>query len=388
MSRTMLQNLDGKGAPKRKNYGKLDRYAHLVFRYLFTRAVYERNSSNESSSATNSSNASQLFLNSAVNPEEFTMAKVNNSALLRIYAAAFLGEIMLALIPILATISDIQYCNIYTMYIPLYVLLIPAPLFSILLLFVMRDIQDNFHIKFGLAFSFGCILCSQVFYFIAEYPIWIYGYTHIRGVTFLLIAILLVYTVDTVVPVYRAYLQTKTSASVRKDDQDNLTLDQVIDHPVYWVQFQQQIVRDYAGENSQFINDYKRIVAKLKPIESQLSSTAAAKADTKNNVLDQSSPFSAPAIPANQGANSTHIHTMIQEIIRNYISPGAPFELNISGKARSSLMGEDKNRKAEGTLLTLQLLEPILKEVKKNLETNSWPRFRATLKNGGNKSPP
>ncbi|KAI9140393.1 hypothetical protein BKA69DRAFT_1080785 [Paraphysoderma sedebokerense] len=388
MSQSILRKLDGTGTLQRKKYRSCDRFVHQIFRYLMIREVYSRPDSS-GTSATASPDTSQLFLTSRNNSEDFTMSKVNNFTVFRNYGALFLVEIALLLIAIVPNLGNIPYCNVLAMFMPLYALIVPAPFLIIPLLFVMRDVKDNFHIKFGLGFSFACMLVGAIFYFIAEFPIWIFGYTYIRGVTFLLVATLLVHSIDIVLPTYRAYRHMKQSGQGEKEGTDNMSLDQVINHPVLWLQFQQQVISDYAGENAQFINDYRKIMSKIKSVEEShfphvMKGSLKIKTTISINSTDQL-PSSTLASSTGHVVTPSHIHVMLQSMIRNYIAPGAPFELNISGKVRSSIMEEVKTGKAEGKLLTPDILEPVFKEVKKNLEMNSWPRFQATLRNRGSR---
>ncbi|KAI9140395.1 hypothetical protein BKA69DRAFT_527218 [Paraphysoderma sedebokerense] len=361
MSQSIMQRLDGKSLHRKHNI--FDRFMFISLRYILIRNVYNRHR------PTDSGTTSVQSLPPEGISQNDTMAKVSTIAVLRNFAVTIIIEVALMAVAILPHRNNVPYCDTRAIFTPLYILIVPSPLISILLLYLIRDMQDKFGIKSGLIITFCSMFINIILYFVAAFPTWYIGYTYINGVAFLLFGTLVVLTVDVVLPVYRAYRHIKHNSVRIKGGKDKLSLEQVMEDPALWAQFQQQVISDFAGENIQFINDYRKLVSKNKLDDDS----------TARKILDNVTPVEQPTASPIDSKKSPTDTMRIELLARNYIIPGAPFELNISGKVRSSVIEQVKACRANGGNITVTILDPVMKEVKKNLEMNSLPRFQAEL---------
>ncbi|KAI9140392.1 hypothetical protein BKA69DRAFT_1080783 [Paraphysoderma sedebokerense] len=401
----------------RKKYRVLEKYARKIFKFMLIRDIYKHhtNSSGQigssnyswttnlkifgiteedagnkvpigelnSTKPTSSTSTSQHELPSA-------MGKVNGTAILRTYCVMLVIEIVAMLIAILPRLNHIDYCDLQPMFMPLYVLVTPSPLFCLLLLFIIRNSRDNFGIKFDLGFAFSAMIIGSVLHFITSYPIWKWGYTYIYGTIFLLLITMLIHFVDVIVPLFRAHRHVRYLRHCHRqkgitNSEEKLTIDKAIDDAMLWEQFQLQIVKDFAGENAEFINDYKKVMEKYQQLLSIQSQQGTGGTNQHNGSPQSQSQSQSPekqsASTQKKQVTMVLINQMIQNILRNYILPGSPFELNITAKLRSSVVEEVKTKLGEGKNVSPDILDPVFDEVKKILEMNSWLRF-LEIRNG------
>ncbi|KAI9143318.1 hypothetical protein BKA69DRAFT_1063490 [Paraphysoderma sedebokerense] len=273
------------------------------------------------------------------------------------------------LIAVLPQLPNVPYCDTTHIYTPLHVLLLPAPIIAIACMLAIRNANDNFGIKTELVSTFIIVFISSTMYYATTlfkfFPI---VDTYFGGVPFLFLGGLIFQYFSVISPLYRAYKHTHQVSEPSKI-QPKFTIDQALENPTLWAKLQQQIIKDFAGENAEFINDYKHLLRKQQAVDEFKRA-----ASLNPNSL---SPLSAATSP-------TLIHDAICKIIQNYVIPLSPLELNISSATRAFVLEEQKKSKS----LSPAVLEPVYREVVRNIESNALPRLLENMKNESHPSLP
>ncbi|KAI9143677.1 hypothetical protein BKA69DRAFT_1123087 [Paraphysoderma sedebokerense] len=241
-----------------------------------------------------------------------------------------------------------------------YALLLSTIVFA---LWELKKVKDSYYVKAEIV---SCLVISGIgfaIYFICYFlpPTSSAAYhSYVPSA----ITLLICHSLSVTAPMILAFRHDRhiERASV---DNEKISFDRVLSNPALFQEFKVQLAKDFSIENGFFYEDYLEFCT----LYSSSSSTSILPRSLSQGKLLSASSSKTSLSPSS--LYTPAVLSKLYKIYRTYIAPEAPMELNVDGKLRK-MAQQSVN---ETGVLSIEVLDNIKEEVKKNMMLNSFPKF-------------
>ncbi|KAL7753858.1 hypothetical protein RI367_000790 [Sorochytrium milnesiophthora] len=300
--------------------------------------------------------------------------------LIRIYGvlAAFLGPSIVLSMYLSNCLGSRDNCTFYTgefwiLYVVVFVSLSLIPFFFVL----CKEIKDCFHLSREMQITFACYVCSFICYMVVSYFPGISNNRAIQATgsnVFLVVAAVIVFTTSITVPVVWSFLYEKGRTQALLTNtvegfQRVLDVRLLASVPHLHSGLELTIICLCPHQDEREFTKFKQVLMESFCIENGLFWHGIVHHTSKWKVLEK----------AHQAGDREQAQKQLVRLYRDFVQPGARFELNLP-----SWVVQPVTREVKNGALTIDTMSKAKDEVRKMMYENTFPRY---IQRSGSVSP-